>query len=53
MARKVMLMSVVNKNMTQNIQIYSISSEMGFSRKTMREYVKRRLILDDSTMKGN
>ena len=26
---------------------------MGFSRKKMREYVKRRLILDDSTMEGN
>ena len=48
-----MLMSIVNKNMTQNRQISSISSEMGFSRKTMREYVKRRLIVDDSTMEGN
>ena len=46
-------MSIVNKNMTQNRQISSISFEMGFSRKTMREYVKRRLILDDSTMEGN
>ena len=36
MERKVMLMSVVNKNMTQNRQISSIFSEMGFSRKTMR-----------------
>ena len=26
---------------------------MGFSKKIMREYVKRRLILDDSTMEGN
>ena len=26
---------------------------MGFIRKTMREYVKRRLIVDDSTMEGN
>ena len=26
---------------------------MGFSRKTMREYVKRRLIVDESTMEGN
>ena len=39
--------------MTQNRQITSISSKMVFSRKTMREYVKRRLILDDSSMKGN
>ena len=46
-------MSVVNKNMTQNREISSISSKMGFSSKTMREYVKRRLILDDSTMEGN
>ena len=53
MARKVMLMSVVNKNITQNRQISSILSEMGFSRKTMRKYVKRRLIVDDSTMEGN
>ena len=53
MARKIMLMSIVNKNMTQNRQMSSILSEMGFSRKTMREYVKRRLILDDSTMEGN
>ena len=52
-ARKVMLMSIVNKNTTQNRQISSILSEMGFSRKTMREYVKRRLILDDSIMEGN
>ena len=53
MARKVMLMSVVNKNMTQNRQISSISSKMGFSRKTMIEYFKRRLILDDSIMERN
>ena len=46
-------MFVVNKNMTQNRQISSISFEIGFSRKTMREYVKRRLIVDDSTMEGN
>ena len=46
-------MSAVNKNMTQNRQISSISSKMGFSRKTMRQYVKRRLIVDDSTMEGN
>ena len=52
-ARRVMLMSIVNKNMTQNRQISSISSEMGFSRKKMREYVKRRLILDDRTMEDN
>ena len=44
-------MSVLNKNMTQNRQISSILSD--FNRKTMREYVKRRLILDDSTMEGN
>ena len=52
-AKKVMLMFVVNKNMTQNRQISSISSEVGFSTKTMREYVKRRLIVDDNTMEGN
>ena len=52
MARKIMLMFVV-KNMTQNRQISSISSEMGFSRKIMREYVKRRLIMDDRTVEGN
>ena len=46
-------MSIVNKNMTQNRQISSISSRMGFNRKKMREYVKRRLIVDDSTMEGN
>ena len=46
-------MSVVNKNMTQNRQISSISFEMGFSWKKMKEYVKRRLILDDSAMEGN
>ena len=46
-------MSVVSKNMSQNRQISSILSEMGFSRKKMREYVKRRLILDDSTMDNN
>ena len=46
-------MSVVSKNMSQNRQISSISSEIGFSRKTMRKYVKRRLIVDDSTMEGN
>ena len=46
-------MSVVNKNMTQNRQISSISFEMGFSRKIMRKYVKRRLIVDDNTMEGN
>ena len=34
--RKVMLMFVVNKNMTQNRQISSILSKKGFSRKTMR-----------------
>ena len=53
MARKVMLMSIVNENMTQNRQIFSILFEMGFSRKIMREYVKRRLIVDDSTMEEN
>ena len=52
-ARKVMLMSIVSKNMSQNRQISSISSEMGFSRKTTRPYVKRRLIVDDITMEGN
>ena len=52
-ARKVMLMSVVSKNISQNRKISSISSEMGFSRKTMRQYVKRRLIVDDRTMEGN
>ena len=46
-------MSVVNKNMTQNRQISSILSKMGFSRKTMRKYIKRRLIVDDSTLEGN
>ena len=46
-------MYLVNKNMTQNRQISSISSKMGFSRKKMREYVKTRLILYDSTMEGN
>ena len=36
-ARKVMLMSIVNKNMTQNRKISLILFEMDFSRKTMRE----------------
>lgn len=53
MARKVLLEFVVNKNMTQNRKISSISSNMGCSRKIMREYVKRRLIMDDSTIEGN
>ena len=46
-------MSLVNKNMSQNRQIYSILSKIGFSRKTMREYIKRKLIVDDNTMEGN
>ena len=46
-------MFVVNKNMTQNRQISSILSEMGFIMKTIRKYVKRRLIVDDNTMEGN
>ena len=46
-------MSIVSKNMSQNRHISSISSKMGFSRKTMRQYVKRRLIVDDNTMEGN
>ena len=52
-SRRVMLTSLVNERLPQKRQISSLSSEFGFSRRTISKYVKRRKILDDTTSEGN
>lgn len=49
-SRRVILTSIANKEMSQKRQISSLSSEIGYSRKKISHYVKRRNNLDDSTL---
>ena len=52
-SRRVILTSILNKNMSQKRQISSLSSHIRYSRKTLGHYLKRRINLDDTTLEGN
>ena len=48
-----MLTSIFGSTTPQNRKIPIVSSRIGFSRKIISKYVKRGMVLYDSTLEGN